>query len=112
MGVTFPQDLLEKIRSYIRGLKPRHTEKYAVLWQSMVCSWQFHELQRSIAYYVRFKDKAYLAEAKTHLADLLMQVVAMCLVLDIDPNEIWKMGFNRLEEHANLEIYPRLWGKE
>jgi len=108
----FPSDILEKIRRYIRGLMPRHREKYDVLWQTIVASWQFKDLQKSIAYYVRFRDKAYLAEAKTHLADLLIQVLAMCLVLEVDPNEIFDMGVKRLEEHALKEIYPRLWEKE
>lgn len=100
---------VDEILKYIRGLRPRHREKYEVLWQAVVCSWQFKDLQKSIAYYVRFKDPAFLAEAKTHLGDLLMQVIALCLVLEVDPEEIWDMGLKRLTEHAKIEIYPRLW---
>ena len=105
----FLRDFLEAIQQYILGLKPKHGEKYDVLWQTIVCSWQFKDLEKSIAYYVRFKDKSYIPEIKTHLADLMIQVVAMCLVLDIDPNEILALGFQRLKEHAKIEIYPKFW---
>lgn len=101
----------EKILRYVRGLLPRHRDGYETLWQSIIASWQFKDLQKALAYYVRFKDKAYIAEAKSHLADLFIQVVALCLVLELDPAEILDLGKERLEEHAKIEIYPRLWSE-
>ena len=103
---------IEEIAQYIRGLRPKVNDGYDVLWQALVTSWQFKDLQKSIAYYLRFKDNAYLAEAKTHLADLITQFVAMCITLDLDIKEIIDMGYNRIKEHASIEIYPRLWEHE
>jgi len=102
---------VEEIKAFMNGLRPKPGKRsgYNVLWQALVCSWQFKDLQKSIAYYERFKDKAYLAEASTHLADLLMQVICMIIILNIDPEEIMEMGLNRLREHAKIEIYPKLW---
>jgi len=103
---------LNELLMRVRSLLPRHKERYDLLWQINVASWQFKDVQKSIAYYVRFKDDVYRASAKTHLSDLLVQIVALCALLDLNISEVWHLGMKRIQEHAKLDIYPKLWEQE
>jgi len=112
MKLIVTKNELNELLMRVRSLLPRHRERYDLLWQINVASWQFKDVQKSIAYYIRFKDNVNRTSAKTHLSDLLIQIVALCLLLDLDISEVWNLGMKRIQEHAKLEIYPKLWEKK
>ena len=104
---------LEEMCKDARILLPKLGERQKLfdeLWQSLISYAQFGNrgFINSMMKYVRCKDeiekKAYLIEAKAHIADCFCQLILLCTLYEIDINEIFKFGAERLKNHTYQEM--------
>jgi len=104
---------LEEMKKHARMLLPKigiRQEIFDKLWQSLISYAQFgnRDFINSMIHYIRCKDgdekKAYLAEAKGHMADCFCQMILLCTLFDIDIDEVIKFGEERLKNHTLQEM--------
>jgi len=104
---------LEEMKKYARTLLPKLGERqklFEKLWQCIISYAQFgnRDFINAMIHYVRCKDgrekRGYLAEAKLHISDCFCQLVLLCLLFDIDIDEVIKLGEERLKNHTLQEM--------
>lgn len=96
-----------------RILLPKLGERqklFEKLWQSLISYAQFgnRDFINAMVHYIRCGDerekKAYLAEAKIHISDCFCQLILLCVLYDIDIEEVIKFGEERLKNHTYQEM--------
>lgn len=101
------EDLIEELKKAIEEVK----EPKATVWFRLaLITRHLGEVCRDIAYEQRFpkEARAWRADLKINLADLLTQISIMCIELGIDEKEIRRMGIERYKEKA-IEHKERGW---
>jgi len=107
-----------EIMKWVRALQPKigkmsfeeQKEVMDLLWQLGIFCQQFHDISKCILYFIRHPEdrKALRGELKTHLADCLLQTKILCLLFDLDLDEVEELGLKRLKDHFLHEILPKL----
>lgn len=104
---------LEKMKECARTLLPKLGERqklFGRLWQCLISYAQFgnRDFINAMIHYIRCKEgkekQAYLAEAKLHISDCFCQLILLCVLFDINIDEVIKLGEERLKNHTFQEM--------
>lgn len=95
-------DEIEKLR--------QKEQNASVFFRLSIIAYEFGDLNRDIVYMNRFpkESNAHKAHMKLSMADLLIQLSILCRELDLDEDEIRKLGVAHLREKYE-EFNKRGW---
>jgi len=107
--IKIHEETREEMERTARALMPPLSKRGALfekIWQSLIAYAQFgnRDFINAMLKYVRTKDRAYLVEAKLHISDAFTQLFLLCFFYEIDIDEIFELGIERLKNHWSQEM--------
>lgn len=105
---TIPYDI-DTVLHELKKIEPTSDD---VMFRLDIIGYEYGDLQRALVYMKRFKDtdkvKAYNAEGKLALADMLTMLQMLCITLDWDFEELRKLGVEHLRERQHEFIEKKM----